>query len=90
MELPTGIQDLMFAFPESYEGTQDGTEITLEYLEEIAEISGTVMEANTDINGFMKEELRRQCESFLPDPSAIASKDAIEAYRFLKFKLSNP
>lgn len=90
VELPTGIPDHMFAFPESYEGTQEGTEITLEYLEEVAEISGTVMDANTDINGFMEEELRRHCESFLPDPSAIASKDAIEAYRFLKFKLSNP
>ena len=79
---------IQFAFPEIYQGTQEGTEIPVEYLEEVAVLPGSVMGADTENKEFMEEELRRNCEHFLPDPSEIASKDAIEAYRFLKFKLS--
>ena len=35
----------------------------------------------------MYEDFLRNCELFLPDPIEIPSNKAIEAYRFLKYKL---
>ena len=89
LELPTGIPDHMFAFRENYQGTKEGVEIPDQYLEEAAQLSGTVMDADIENRGFMEEELRRNCERFLPNPAEISAKNAIEGYRFLKFKLSN-
>ena len=36
---------------------------------------------------FMDEEFLRNCENFLPDSIEISSNGAMEAYRFLKYKL---
>lgn len=78
----------MFSFPEYYQGTKEGVGIPAQYLEEVAQLSGT-MDADIENRGFIEEGLRQNCESFLPNPAEISAKDAIEGYQFLKFKLSN-
>ena len=88
LELPTGIPEHMFSFPEYYQGTKEGVGIPAQYLEEVAQLSGT-MDADIENRGFIEEGLRQNCESFLPNPAEISAKDAIEGYQFLKFKLSN-
>ena len=87
LELPTGIPEHMFSFPENYGGTSEGTEIPAEYLAEVANLSGIVMDADIDNLDFMEDGIKRDCEHYLPDPIEIPSKDALEAYRFLKHKL---
>ena len=88
LELPTGIPEHMFSFPEYYQGTKEGVGIPAQYLEEVAQLSGT-MDADIENRGLMEEGFRQSCENFLLNSAEISAKDAIEGYRFLKFKLSN-
>ena len=57
LELPTGIPDHMFAFPENYEGKNKGSEIPEDLLDEVAQVSGTVMDADIENESFIEEDL---------------------------------
>lgn len=76
-------------FPEKYQRTKERVEIPVHYLEEAAQLSETVMDADMENRGFMEEGLRQNCENLLPNPAEIPAKDAIQGYGFLKFKLFN-
>ena len=45
LDLQTGIPDHVFSFPESYEGTKDGFQVSVDLLREVAEVS-EVLEEN--------------------------------------------
>ena len=44
VNLPNGIPDHVFSFPESYGGTKDGFQISADLLREVAEVSEVLQE----------------------------------------------
>ena len=84
LELPTGIPDHMFSFPENYGGTSEGTDIPAEYLDEVANLSGIVMGADIDNLDFMEDGIKRDCENYLPDPVEIPSKGCTRSLQISK------
>ena len=87
LELPTGIPDHMFEFPEKYGGNCEGTLIPENLLDDVARVSG-VLSADINNADFLEERLKERCQRVLPNPANIDSKDAIEAYRHLKNELA--
>ena len=59
-ELPTGVPEHIFHFPEKYGGEQCGIEITEEQLLEVAEVSN-VLEHNDD---YLRSAVRKECEKY--------------------------
>ena len=47
LHLPTGIPDCMFSFPESYGGTKDSFQVSLDLLREVAEVSEMLQESQS-------------------------------------------
>lgn len=86
--LPTGNPDHMFSFPESYGGTQEGTPLPNDLLDEVSRQSGISKEIDErEQTNFMERRLLEQCEYFLPDPVELSAESARNAYLFLKQKL---
>ena len=81
LDIPTGVPNHMFSFPEQYGAGSRGHKLRREQLREVAEVSGILEVRPLD---FLEEEVKTQCERFLPNPGAVESKNAIEAFRFLK------
>ena len=80
LELPTGIPNHMFEFPEKYGAHHMGTDVTVDQLREVAQLSGVLGgPAN-----YMDNNLRLSCEQTIPNPENIECKNAADAYLFLK------
>ena len=79
-ELPAGVPEHIFHFPEQYGGEQCGIHITEEQLLEVAELSD-VFEDNDD---YLNPDVRKECERHLPNVDEIEPKDAKDAYLYLK------
>ena len=84
LEIPTGVPDHIFSFPEQYGGNSKGILLTKDQLKEVAHVSGVL---DVDSFDFMEPRVKRECEQHLPNPEKIESKNAIEAFRFLKESL---
>lgn len=80
LELPCGVPDHMFNFPEKYGGAKDGYPVSTELLEELAEFS-SVLQAPCD---FLDENQREQFELVVRNVDQIESCDAKDAYLLLK------
>ncbi|XP_028416829.1 uncharacterized protein LOC114541037 [Dendronephthya gigantea] len=87
LEIPTGIPNHMFSFPENYGATNEGIHLSEEDIREVAEVSG-VMNAQCSYT-CIEEHARQQCAELIPNPEKIEAKNAIEAYRFLKQNMLN-
>ena len=81
LELPTGVPNHMFSFPEQYGASHKGHKLRREQLREVAETSGVLQVGHFD---FMEQEVKRQCEHYLPNVNKVKSMNAIEAFRFVK------
>ena len=79
LELPTGIPDHVFSFPDKYGGNGMGIPISKDKLEEIAEASGILHSIVDNID----PTVHNICEQNLPHPEDIESKDAKDAYLYL-------
>lgn len=79
-ELPAGVPEHIYNFPEKYGAHKCGFHITMEQLEEVAEVSDIL--ANHD--DFLTPAVRQECQQHLPDTSQIESRDAEAAYLYLK------
>ena len=79
-ELPTGVPEHIFQFPEKYGGEQCGIDITEEQLLEVAELSD-VLQHNDD---YLRPAVRKECEKYLPKIEEIKPNDAKDAYLYLK------
>ena len=79
-ELPSGVPEHIYNFPEQYGGQKCGFHITEEQLQEVADLSD-VLEGTHD---YLKPAFRRECERHLPSPGSIEPAEAADAYRFLK------
>ena len=77
----------MFSFPKQYGGIQKGIPVLNKSLEVVSTQPGLSIDNGSIAYDFMDEEFIRNCEHFLPDPIEIPSNEAIEANRFLKYKL---
>lgn len=83
LELPTGIPNHMFSFPERYGAESMGIPILNEQLVEVAELSG-IEAAQSE---FIEDELKQALRAKIPNPEKIQSKDAKNSYLFLKHNL---
>ena len=87
LELLNCVPNHTFSFSEQYGRTQKGIPVTTEFLKEVSTQPGPSIDKESAVYDFMDEEFLRNCEHFLPDPIKIPSNEAIEASRFLKYKL---
>ena len=83
-ELPAGVPEHIYNFPEQYGREQCGINITEEQLLEVAELSD-VLEDSTD--DYLKPVVRRECERHLPDTDDIQPNEAKDAYPYLKSRV---
>ena len=86
LEIPTGVPEHIFNFPDQYGGMNMGIHLAQDQLQGVAEVSG-VMSAN--VFDFIDEDLAHQCSQYLPNVDKIACADAIDAFRFLKNKVTH-
>lgn len=80
-ELPAGVPEHIYNFPEQYGGERCGIKVTEEQLQEVAEASGVLAEETDD---YLEPAVRRECERHLPDIDEIQPNEAKEAYLYLK------
>ncbi|CAB3987262.1 Hypothetical predicted protein [Paramuricea clavata] len=79
-QLPKGVPNHLYSFPEQYEARDYGLPVSKEALDEVAEISG-VLDAHDD---YLPVDVREQCEAIIPEICEVKSKNAAETYLFLK------
>ncbi|CAB4017237.1 Hypothetical predicted protein [Paramuricea clavata] len=88
LEIPTGIPNHMFAFPENYGATNESIDLSDDDIQDVAEGSGVMDEEH--IVNFIDPDTKQQCVGLIPNPEKIEAKNAIEAYRFLKQNIPDP
>ena len=81
LEIPAGVPDHIFSFPEQYGGTNMGIPLHKDELKEVAELSGVM---DGDVFDFIDPRVRRECLQLLSNPERVESKNAIETFRFLR------
>ena len=79
-ELPSGIPNHIFDFPEEYGMKKCGIDINDDQLKEVADLSG-VLEIADD---YLENDVRKKYEEFIPDPSSLDNNEWVDAYIFLK------
>ena len=62
LEIPAGVPDHMFSFPEQYEGTNLGIPLGKDELAEVAELSGVM---DGDVFDFIEARVRRECQQLI-------------------------
>ena len=87
MEIAAGVPDHIFSFPGHYGDTDMGIPLHKDELREVAELSGIM---DGDVFDFIGPRVRRECLQLLSNPEKVESKDAIEAFRFLKRNIKFP
>ena len=83
LHLPTGIPDHMFSFPESYGGTKDGFQVSVNLLREVAEVS-EVLQENQD---FLDVPLSTRLRDLIPHPEELKPTETMNAFLYLKERL---
>lgn len=58
-----------------------GMKLSNDQLREVSELSGVM---DGDLLDFMDPEVKRECKDLLQNPEKVESKNAVEAFRFLK------
>ena len=80
-QLPRGVPEHIYNFPEQYGGHKCGFHITEEQLLEVAELSEVL---DDSIEDYLTPAVREECGRHLPNPDEIQPKEAKDAYLFLK------
>ena len=73
----------MFSFPESYRGTKDGFQVSVNLLREAAEVS-EVLQENQD---FLDVPLSTRLPDFIPHPEELKHTEVMNALLYLKERL---
>ena len=79
-ELPVGVPEHIYNFPDKYGCDKHGQPITEEQLQEVAELSDVLQETDD----YLTENFRHECERHVPDVDAIEPAEAVNAYLYLK------
>ena len=66
-----------FSFPEQYGASHKGHKLRREQLREVAETSGVLQVRHFD---FMEQEVKRQCEHYLPNVNKVKSMNAMRPF----------
>ena len=80
IELPSGVPNHMYAFPEKYGGREMGIKVSRNDILEVAELAG-VGDSTLD---YISMEERNELATLMPNPERVECKDLVTAYRFLK------
>ena len=64
-----------------------GIPLSNDQLREVAGVSGDIDE---DVLDFIDPRVKRESLQLLPNPEKVESKNAIEAFRFLKRNITSP
>eukprot|EP00795_Rhopilema_esculentum_P000908 gene908-10664_t len=79
-QLPKGIPEHLYSFPEKYGAEECGLPVSAEQLDEVAELSGVMAFGND----YLDPATRVECERIIPDVDTVKPSDAKETYLFLK------
>jgi hypothetical protein len=79
-DLPTGIPEHIYHYPDEYGGERCGLALTDEQLQEVAEVSGVL----DGTNDYLDEAFRNECERHIPNTDDIEPSQAANAYLYLK------
>ncbi|PFX14012.1 hypothetical protein AWC38_SpisGene21869 [Stylophora pistillata] len=79
-ELPDGVPEHIYMYPQNYGGEKCGLTVTEQQLQETAELSG-MLEGTSD---YLEAGFRRECERHIPDTNDVEPAQAANAYLFLK------
>ena len=77
-ELPDGIPDHIYHFPERYGGIQCGSQLDVSHLDELA-LLPSVYEESDD---YLEPHFRDECERIIPSHENLEPQDASEALSF--------
>lgn len=66
-ELPDGVPEHIYMYPQNYGGEKCGLKVTEQHLQETAELSG-VLEGTSD---YLEAGFRRECERHIPDTNDV-------------------
>lgn len=79
LQLPSGIPNHLYAFPEQYGATEKGIPLSESDLIEVAELSdlGSPMH-------YLSQEDHVQLHALLPEPNKIECKDLVAAFKYLR------
>ena len=77
-ELPDGIPEHIYNFPQHYGATRCGISISDEDLEEVAQLSNVLK----DTDDYLTAEFREQCERVFPDVQEVLPNEALQAFIF--------
>ena len=80
-ELPTGVPEHIYNFPENYGGMDCSLHVNEDQLTEAAALSGVFSDETED---YLRKEVRLECERHVPNPEGISTKDVDTAFIYLK------
>ena len=83
-ELPVGVPEHIYTYPERHGGEKCGFRVTDEQLREVAELSN-VLDGTGD---FLPEAFRQECQRHLPNTEDIEPDQAANAFLYLKANFS--
>lgn len=83
-ELPTGVPEHMYNFPEKYQAEHFGITIDEEQVQFIADEFEAALNETKD---YILEEERAQFEQVIPSTDDISANEAADVFRYLKSSL---
>lgn len=73
-QLPKGIPNHVYHFPEKYGAEDCGWQVSEESLNEVAELSGVLQEGSD----FLPQDVRAECERIIPEVHKVQPRDAAD------------
>ena len=80
-ELPTGVPEHIFRFPENYGGQDCGVEVSDEHLEVIRDEFQVELDSVVD---YISPTSRARFETHIASTDDIKASEAVDAYRYLR------
>ena len=81
LEIPAGVPDHIFSFPERYGGTNMGMPLRNDQLREVAEVSGVM---DDEVLDFIDPRVKRECLQLLPNPEKWNQRMQLKHFGFLR------
>jgi len=79
-QLPKGIPNRVYHFPEKYGSEDCGWQVSEHALNEVAELSGVLQEGSD----YLPQDVIERCERIIPAVDKVKPRDAADTYLFLK------
>ncbi|XP_020895331.1 uncharacterized protein LOC110234305 [Exaiptasia diaphana] len=79
-QVPKGVPNHLYAFPENYDAEQSGFPVNKQLLDEVADLS----KVTTVGDDFLSPAIRAECERIIPHIEEVQPRDGALSYIFLK------